>query len=238
MKDKLIAAGLHLGISLIVAALLLLLLFVVWFPSPLMGLGAVQGVQLILLVDLAVGPLLTFIVFKKGKPSLVFDISVICTLQIAALTYGLITIYGQTPAYLVLSYNGLHVVSRYEVENYVHKNDLYIAEELTESPIGYQGRIPVYKFVEPADQSDRYKFRTDFEFEMSLPFHMNTAAYTSFENFDYLSSAGRGALNTDSNGNECFEIPIMSGHGQVLTCLYLDGEKLRLAKVIPAEPIE
>jgi hypothetical protein len=38
--------------------------------------------------DLALGPLLTLIVFEPGKPSLKFDLSCIVLLQLGALLYG------------------------------------------------------------------------------------------------------------------------------------------------------
>lgn len=234
MKDKLVAAGIHLGISLVVAGLLLVLLFVIWFPSPLMSLGAVEGVQLILLVDLAIGPLLTLIVFKKGKATLAFDLSIIVALQLSALAYGLSQIYGQTPAHLVLNYNGLHIVTRYEVENYMHPNDFYVPDELSESPVKYQGKIPIYKLIEPQGLSARMAWQSSFQSNSGLPFYMDTRAYGKFENFDYLLDAGRGAINR--GGNEtCFEIPITSGHGRVLTCLYLVEGGMHLARVIQPE---
>ncbi len=50
---------------------------------------------LLLLIDVVLGPLLTLIVYKKGKRTLVMDLAVIAALQLAALTYGLLDRRGR-----------------------------------------------------------------------------------------------------------------------------------------------
>ncbi|GEM_PF-2117820 len=229
MKDKLVAAGIHLFISLLIAALILILLFVVWFPSPLMSLGAMQGVQLILLVDLAIGPLLTLLVFKKGKPSLVFDLSVVAALQVSALAYGLTAIYGQTPSHLVSTHEGLYVVSRYEVANYIDEHGYQVSEDIGKSPILYEGRIPVYLLPEAEIEYDRGMSHMTFQFNEGLPYHYNIPSYESFDGFQYLLDAGSAQRGVDNSGQECTETTMISGHGTADVCLRLEAERLHLA---------
>ncbi|HEY0232351.1 MAG TPA: TfpX/TfpZ family type IV pilin accessory protein [Dokdonella sp.] len=96
------AAAVHLSISaglgLIVAALLLL----VWYPPPYGQVaGARKLVILLVGVDLVLGPLLTFVVFKPGKRGLKFDLAVIAILQAAAFVYGLSVVLENRPVFLV-----------------------------------------------------------------------------------------------------------------------------------------
>jgi hypothetical protein len=224
MKDRLIASGIHLGISLLVAVFILLLLFLVWFPSPLMGLGAVQGVQLILLVDLAIGPLLTLVVFRRGKPSLVMDLSIIVVLQVAALTYGLITVYSQTPSFLVLTYEGLYVVSRHEEKTYLSDSELSMNGELLENPVRYAGKIPVFLLSEPQDMQARSMQNNGFMFGESLPYYLNTAKFQSFEDFNHLLQEGTASKSDDS---DCVELNLISPHGEASACLQTAEQNLR-----------
>lgn len=84
------AGAIHLGISAVVIALAALVLFGWWFPLPYAGASGADTLILLLLgVDLALGPLLTTIVYKPGKPSLRFDLTTIALLQAGALAYGL-----------------------------------------------------------------------------------------------------------------------------------------------------
>ncbi|MCE3003214.1 MAG: hypothetical protein LW860_11040 [Xanthomonadaceae bacterium] len=96
------AVVIHLAISAAVLAAVAALVMLVWFPHPYGELTGAPRLFLILLcVDLAIGPLLTGIVFKPGKKGLKFDLTVIGLLQAAALTYGLIVAADARPAYVV-----------------------------------------------------------------------------------------------------------------------------------------
>jgi len=56
-------------------------MILVWYPPPLFQLlGGFELLLLIVAVDIALGPLLTLVVFKSGKKRLKFDLSVIALL--------------------------------------------------------------------------------------------------------------------------------------------------------------
>jgi hypothetical protein len=96
------AAGIHVGITVVVAILVGTLLFGIWYPPPYFGAGGADHLMLVLvLVDLTIGPLLTLIVFKSGKWGMKFDLCVIALLQLAALGYGLHVIAESRPIFLV-----------------------------------------------------------------------------------------------------------------------------------------
>ncbi|KAB2844433.1 MAG: pilus assembly protein [Burkholderiales bacterium] len=121
------AALLHLLLSLAVAALAATLVFWTWYPWPYYVLVGGTGLfVLITSVDVALGPLLTFAVFNppKGLRKLVFDLTVIVCLQIAALIYGLHTMWVARPVALALETDRLRVVRMIDV----------VAEELPLAP--------------------------------------------------------------------------------------------------------
>ena len=96
------AAGTHLAISGTIAAIALGVILGVWFPGPLFEAGGGLGLLYLLVgVDVALGPLLTLIVFKSGKPGMKFDLVVIGTVQFAALAYGCSVVALARPAYIV-----------------------------------------------------------------------------------------------------------------------------------------
>ncbi|WP_251358811.1 TfpX/TfpZ family type IV pilin accessory protein [Kangiella sp. TOML190] len=105
------AALTHFGISVIVFALFLSLVFFVWYAWPFnLTQGIAEIVYIMAGVDVVLGPLLTLIVFKSGKKSLKFDLSVIAAIQIAALVYGASVIYKERPAYIVFNVDRFSVV--------------------------------------------------------------------------------------------------------------------------------
>ena len=108
-------AGLiHLTISATIATMVLALMLLVWYPQPLFAAVGGQQVLLILLgVDLSLGPLATLIIFtaNKSRRALVFDLSVIATLQIAALIYGISVVFHARPVFVVFSKNSFDLVT-------------------------------------------------------------------------------------------------------------------------------
>ena len=65
---------------------------------------------------LALGPLLTLIAFKSGKPSLKFDLSCIVLLQLGALLYGGMIIDQQRPAFVVFGVDRFTTIPAAEVD--------------------------------------------------------------------------------------------------------------------------
>jgi hypothetical protein len=96
------AAGAHLLISICIASGVLLLMLALWYPPPLFEAMGGVGLALILVgVDVVLGPALTLVVFRSGKPGLKLDLALIGAFQIAALVYGCYVISLARPAYIV-----------------------------------------------------------------------------------------------------------------------------------------
>jgi hypothetical protein len=117
LKSKFKAMSIHLAVSIGIAACVLLLVFIVWYPSPLhTAIGVTQIFLIVLAVDLVIGPLLTFVVFKRDKKTLKFDLGVIALLQLAALAYGLYTVAIGRPAWVAYNVDRFDVVRAYELQ--------------------------------------------------------------------------------------------------------------------------
>lgn len=135
ISEKLRASGIHLGLSVLVAALVAAMVFLVWYPYPYRLISGGRDLFLMVIaVDVIIGPLITFVVFseKKQRRELIADFSVVIIIQLAALGYGMWTVYIARPVYLVFEYNRVVVV---------HAADVDVAH-LSDAPVGYRA-IPL-----------------------------------------------------------------------------------------------
>lgn len=92
------------------------------------GRGVTQIFLLLLVVDVCLGPLLTLVVYKKGKKTLKMDLAVIAILQISALVYGVHAVAEGRPAWLVYSVDRFEVVRVLDVD----------ARELNKAKVEYR----------------------------------------------------------------------------------------------------
>ncbi len=109
---RLKAAAIHFLISIIVVITIITLMLTLWYPHAYFKLmGGTKLIYLIGGVDVFIGPLLTFIVFKTGKKSLRFDLAVIGMLQVAAMSYGLYVMFEARPIFTVFNIDTFYVES-------------------------------------------------------------------------------------------------------------------------------
>lgn len=105
------------------------LVFFIWYPTPLAtAVGVTQIFLMMLAIDVTVGPILGFIVYKEGKKTLKMDLTVIILLQLSALGYGIYSIEQGRPVWLV------YTVDRFEL---VRKNEI-IDENIEKALAQYQ----------------------------------------------------------------------------------------------------
>lgn len=108
-KGRLRALGVHLLASSVIFSLFMFVMLTYWYPMPHFEINAGwQGVRIMLLVDMVIGPLLTFFLYnnRKSKKELRFDLGLIVIIQAALLVYGIQTVYSQRPIVQVLSHRG------------------------------------------------------------------------------------------------------------------------------------
>lgn len=135
------AFAIHIGISLIIFSFLLILLLGFWYKPPFFDLeDGPKAIQIIIFVDLVLGPLLTLIVFKQGKPGLKFDLSLIALFQLSALIYGIWMVQMARPVVVILSYDALYIA------NYRSIRESDIPKAAKDKLIGLE---PTYLYVNP-----------------------------------------------------------------------------------------
>ena len=117
MSARIKAFLVHGLVSIIIALLSMGLVYFIWYPAPLaVATGVMHIFLLMLCIDVVIGPLLTLLVYKTGKKTLKLDLTIICLLQLAALTYGLFTVYQGKPAWLVYNADRFDLVRINEID--------------------------------------------------------------------------------------------------------------------------
>lgn len=106
------AFSIHFAVSALVVLSFLGLVVFVLYPSPYLEISGTRRVlTLLVVVDMVLGPLMTLIIFRSGKPGLKTDLSIIAAIQIAAFVYGAVVINQERPAYIVYAVDRFEVVS-------------------------------------------------------------------------------------------------------------------------------
>ena len=112
------AAGIHLVISLGIAALAAALVFGVWYRYPYREISGGRDLFVLLMtVDVILGPLMTLVVFNTVKPrrELRRDLAIVGLIQLVGLAYGLWTVCVARPVHLVFEIDRFRVVHATDV---------------------------------------------------------------------------------------------------------------------------
>lgn len=135
INKRLKASAVHFAICLIVLTATALFFFTVLYKGIFAYISGVSNVFLILvLVDLVIGPLITFIVFNTKKKELARDLAVVVLIQLAALFYGLWVMWSARPVFAVFN------IDRFDV---VYANELSASSFNSASGAEY-GHIPLW----------------------------------------------------------------------------------------------
>lgn len=117
--SRLKAFSIHFAISFVIFLILLYFILVQWYPQPLFSTdGGWRVIRIIVGVDLVLGPLLTLIVFKSGKPGLKFDLAMIGLVQALALSWGVWTSYNERPAAVIYTLDFFTPVPYYQLKEH------------------------------------------------------------------------------------------------------------------------
>lgn len=111
------AFALHLLLSLVVISGVAAAALLVWFPHGLYRISGLDRLMIVMLcIDVVAGPILTLLVYKKGKPSLRMDLAIVGLVQAAFLGYGLHTLWQSRPVFLVASDVRFNLVFASEID--------------------------------------------------------------------------------------------------------------------------
>ena len=113
MKFRLLLAGSHFLLSLLLLSLILLAFYLDYYAGPASFLLGVSSIALILvLVDVCLGPLATLVVANpaKRRAELVRDLAVVALIQLVALAYGVSALWAGRPAFYVFSVDRIELI--------------------------------------------------------------------------------------------------------------------------------
>ncbi|MGD8783882.1 MAG: hypothetical protein PVG75_05570 [Thioalkalispiraceae bacterium] len=141
---KLKAFATHLGISLVIFFAILAFIIYFWYPAPFFASdGGWQGIRIIAAVDLVLGPVLTLIVFKPGKPHLKLDLTIIGLVQASALAWGIWVVHYERPIAAVYAEGAFTTVTandmksrgldKKELKKFGERTPVWIYSDLPES---------------------------------------------------------------------------------------------------------
>lgn len=115
--DRFRAALIHAALSLLLLGIALYLVFVLWYPAPLSeAVGVTSIYYLMLAIDLVLGPVLTFVVFKFDRVRLIFDLVVILFVQLTFYVYGLMIVSQARPEWLVFVIDDFELVRQVDID--------------------------------------------------------------------------------------------------------------------------
>jgi hypothetical protein len=132
-REKAAAFAVHFLITLVLSASAAALVFLVWFPDPFQKmLGGTRLFEIMVMCDLGLGPLSSFIVYnsKKSRRALLFDYTVIGIVQLSAFIYGVYSVANNRPAYVVFVGDRLDVIVAGEIDD----------ADLAQGAAGYRSR--------------------------------------------------------------------------------------------------
>lgn len=148
----------YLWSSLLVLALCAAVIMVAWYPKPFLQLPDSGRFSVLLLVCAAlVGPLLIWFMYKPGKKGMLFDLVFIALMQLAALGWGMYTLYLSRPYFLVFTLDRFEVLAHREVDTDKISNPVFLEKPMS-------GPIPLYANM-PADQDAYQKLLREVMFE-------------------------------------------------------------------------
>ncbi len=149
IKHKLRALLLHFGLSVLIFLPFLYLIWFHWYPEPLFFTdGGWQGLRIMAMVDLVLGPSLTFLVYNpaKSRRALSFDFFCIGVAQAAALVYGVHTVQSVRPWTMAYHDRAFHVMTR----------EVYVDQTIEAGAWSRLGDGPLYRVFarEPANDDE------------------------------------------------------------------------------------
>ena len=111
------AALIHLWPTLLILAVITAVVLFAWYPAPFLAFGESGKFAISLILAGGVfGPMLTWVVYKKGKRGLVFDLWIITLVQLAAIAWGTFSLYQNRPYFMVYTLDRFEVLSKLEVD--------------------------------------------------------------------------------------------------------------------------
>ncbi|UTA48887.1 hypothetical protein L1F30_04910 [Simiduia sp. 21SJ11W-1] len=182
LKARLVAAGLHMLLSVVVAAGVAMLVFYLWYPKGLSSfVGGAKIYGVLIGVELVLGPVMSLVIYNINKPKteLIRDYLVVVFVQVSALIYGVYVALMAKPQYIVF------VKDRFEVVAYSELAGKEIDEQIGDYPFGFGPRLVSVSFPDSIEESNRILFSA----LEGVDIHLMPEYYTSFNVGEVLRAA-------------------------------------------------
>jgi len=234
----------HLAISASVVGAALAIIFFVWYPAPYFQVaGAWNVVKVLVTVDMIVGPLMTLMLFRSGKPGLLFDLSVIALIQVTALGYGLTVIYSERPYFVVFAVDRFEVLARKDVDESTITDDR-LRQKAWAEPIYVAATLPDTLEAQQQLINDILDGKPDIERrpEFWSPYAEHTGEV--MEKATPLAELGRERpdatkytnhiIAAHEDGERLSGVPVIGKHGVYV--LVIEPEHKKPVGLIPIDP--
>lgn len=178
LRLRFIASGTHFISSLIIFSLLLFIIIKIWYPQPFFSAsGGWQGLKIIALIDVVLGPLITLFIYNINKPKkeLKTDIGIIIAFQFIILSFGVYTIYSERPVAITFWEHEFYTLSASTADN--QKINLEKLKQLSDSS-------PAIVYVEKPNSKEGLKAMLKIvleqqispteQFSLFRPFQLNS----------------------------------------------------------------
>ncbi|MBT4162864.1 MAG: hypothetical protein HOC70_04980 [Gammaproteobacteria bacterium] len=178
----------HFIISLAVFVFLAYLIVIVWYPDFFYTIdGGWEGMRIIIGVDLVLGPLLTLIVFKAGKPGLKFDLVTIALFQASCLLAGIYVVYNERPLFFVY----------YEDHFYSASGDTFLRyNQLVPDPSEFSDTSPAMVIAKLPDNPIEEANLRSILFKDGIPLWVYKPSYELLEN--HMDQVMEGEISLDA----------------------------------------
>lgn len=200
IRNRCSASGLHFLFSLSVFSLLVGIVLLFWYPNPYFSAsGGWQGLRIVALVDLVLGPLITLVIFnpKKSRRELSIDIGVVVLVQIGALLWGIKAVYDQRPVAVVFLDTSFYTVPAAAIS--AQGIDLEVLDAFGE-------QRPVYVFARRPDTGvEQERFQQAVEVE-KIPPHEQVWLYQPLA--EHFAQVRRSSLIVEEIMNASMEMKL------------------------------
>src|SRR5687768_15235130 len=152
-REKFIATTIHFLVTLVLAGIAAALIFLLWYPDPFHEM--IGGTELFLLIvgsDLALGPLMSLVIYnsRKSRRELLLDYGIVGVIQIGALVYGVSIMADARPVWVAF------YTERYEVvlAGDLREKELNAAKDPQYGQVSWTGPRFIGVAVPPEDRND------------------------------------------------------------------------------------
>ena len=174
------------------------------------------------------GPLLTLVVFKAGKPGLKFDMGCIVTAQLLCLSAGIWVVYQERPLALVYAFDSFYSVAADEFEE--NSRDPSVLDNIP----GAHPKLVLVELPQDMEQRAMLVMRSQFggdplfmQTERFVPFPQDAAAVMQRQETLREEAVNRlGIARSETAGPNCEFAKFVSAHNEGYVCFDPTRRKL------------